>query len=70
MRIDLISSKRQRHADEHTEGEYVEQKMRREKGGNDDYKMVSVPGKMTGALEGMSAARLRQELEALRESEV
>jgi hypothetical protein len=32
--------------------------------------MVSVPGKKGGALDGMSAARLRQELEALRESEV
>lgn len=44
--------------------------MRREKGTTGDYKMVSVPGKTGGALEGMSAARLRQELEALRESEV
>merc|ERR1719253_841556 len=44
-------------------------KMRREKGAAGDYKMVSVPGKKGGALDGMSAARLRQELEALRESE-
>ena len=32
--------------------------------------MVSVPGKTGGALDGMCATRLRQELEALRESEV
>lgn len=46
------------------------QKMRNEKTGNQDYKMVSVPGKQGSTLDGMSAARLRQELEALRESEV
>jgi hypothetical protein len=44
--------------------------MRNEKTGNQDYKMVSVPGKQGSTLDGMSAARLRQELEALRESEV
>ena len=48
----------------------VLQKMRGDKTGREeDYKMVSVPGKVGGALDGMSAARLRQELEALRESE-
>ena len=38
--------------------------------GKEDYTMVSVPGKVGGSLDGMSVARLRQELEALRESEV
>lgn len=44
--------------------------MRNEKTGKQDYNMVSVPGKQGSTLDGMSAARLRQELETLRESEV
>lgn len=46
------------------------QKMRNEKAGKQDYKMVSVPGKQSSTLDGMSVVRLQQELEALRESEV
>jgi len=48
----------------------LSQKMRGEKGGTESYTMKSVPGKIGGALDGMNAARLRQELAALRESEV
>mmetsp|Transcript_57952 Transcript_57952/g.93772 ORF Transcript_57952/g.93772 Transcript_57952/m.93772 type:complete len:126 (-) Transcript_57952:178-555(-) len=49
--------------------EDILKKMRGEKGGTESYTMKSVPGKIGGALDGMNAARLRQELAALRESE-
>jgi hypothetical protein len=46
------------------------QKMRGQKVGKEEYKMVSVPGHTGGAYDNMSAERLKQELQALRASEV